>query len=83
MQRGDSSLRLNVHYHTLALDGVCVRDDAGLLHFHALPTPTLEQVADVTRWTYEGLARVCELDADADRRARPAGTRRVLRRVHQ
>jgi len=74
VQRGDSSLRLNMHYHTLALDGVYVRDDAGLLRFHALPNPTIEQVADVARWTYEGLARVCErhgrsldeLDTDAD-----------------
>ncbi|KIG14401.1 hypothetical protein DB30_06876 [Enhygromyxa salina] len=37
-----------------------VRDDAGVLHFHALSTPTPEQVADVARWTYEGLARMCK-----------------------
>jgi len=74
VQRGDSSLRLNVHFHSLALDGVYVRDDANVLQFHALSTPTPEQVAEVARWTYEGLARVCErhgrsfdeLDTDAD-----------------
>ena len=74
VQRGDSSLRLNVHFHSLALDGVYVRDDANVLQSHALSTPTPEQVAEVARWTYEGLARVCErhgrsfdeLDTDAD-----------------
>jgi hypothetical protein len=75
VQRGDSSLRPNVHFPTLALDGVYVRDDAGVLQFHALSTPTPEHVARVARWTYEGLARVCERhgrsldqldDADAD-----------------
>ena len=60
VQRADSSLRLNVHFHSLVLDGVYVRDDAGVLQFHALSTPTPEHVADVARWTYEGLARVCE-----------------------
>jgi hypothetical protein len=46
VQRGDFSLRLNVH-HTLALDGVYVRDVAGVVRLHALPTPTPEHVAEV------------------------------------
>jgi hypothetical protein len=58
IQRADSSLRLNVHFHCLVLDGVYVRGPAGPLHFHALPRPTLEQVAEVARWTPEAIARV-------------------------
>lgn len=60
VQRGDSSLRLNVHFHTLALDGVYVRDATGVLRFHALPNPSPEHVSDVARWTHEQLVRVCE-----------------------
>jgi len=33
IQRSDSSLRLNVHFHTLALDGVYVRDNAARSRF--------------------------------------------------
>ena len=60
IQRVDSSLRLNVHFHSLVLDGVYVRDEAGELHFHALPGPTAEQVAEVARWTRERIVRVFE-----------------------
>ncbi len=38
VQRFDSALRLNVHAHTLALDGVYVGDEPGAeLDFHPLP----------------------------------------------
>ena len=36
VQRSDSALRLNVHFHTLALDGVYVREPSGALAFRAL-----------------------------------------------
>jgi hypothetical protein len=39
IQRADSSLRLNVHFHCLVLDGVYVRDDEGALRFHELGDP--------------------------------------------
>ena len=58
VQRGDSSLRLNVHFHCLVLDGVYVRDADGQLCFHTLPRPTPEEVIDIARWTHEGIARV-------------------------
>ena len=58
IQRADSSLRLNVHFHSIVLDGVHVRDEAGQLRFRALPSPTPEQVAEVARGTYDRLARV-------------------------
>ncbi len=70
IQRADSSLRLNVHFHCLVLDGVYVRDDAGALRFHDLGAPTHEELTDVASWTHERLRRVLErhgrsLDDDA------------------
>ena len=51
-------MRLNVHVYVLALDGVYVRERAdGPLTFHALPTPSAAQVADVARRTAERLGR--------------------------
>lgn len=44
VQRSDSSLRFNAHFHTLALDGVYVRDESGTLQFHRLPDPTHDDV---------------------------------------
>jgi hypothetical protein len=60
IQRADSSLRLNVHFHTVALDGVYVRDAAGKLVFHALPEPSAEELAQVAQWTHAALGRVLE-----------------------
>ena len=54
IQRTDSALRLNVHAHVLALDGVYVRErEDGPLVFLPLPTPTSAEVADVARRTAE------------------------------
>ena len=58
VQRADSALRLNVHFHTLALDGVYVRDEEGELGFRALGEPTTEDVAQVAAWTHASLLRV-------------------------
>jgi hypothetical protein len=44
IQRSDSSLRINVHAHTLAIDGVYVRDAVGTLVCHALPAPSVEDM---------------------------------------
>jgi hypothetical protein len=60
IQRTDSALRLNVHLHVLALDGVYVRDPAGALVFHPLTTPSAEEVAQIARRTAERLGRVFE-----------------------
>ena len=52
IQRGDSALRLNVHFHVLALDGVYVREEPdGPLVFHPLPAPTVDEVTDVASRT--------------------------------
>ena len=59
VQRTDSALRLNVHFHVLALDGVYVRDTAsGQLAFHALPTPTRSEVAEVAARTAERIEKL-------------------------
>ena len=47
VQRSDSALRLNVHSHSLFLDGVYVRAPSGALAFHALGAPTIEEVQQV------------------------------------
>ena len=60
IQRADSSLRLNVHFHTLVLDGVYVRGATGELRFCKLTSPTAEHVAEVAHWTHERLADVLE-----------------------
>ena len=45
VQRTDSALRLNVHCHVLALDGVYVRNATNdALVFHTLPTPSRSDV---------------------------------------
>ncbi|MDC0744939.1 transposase [Polyangium mundeleinium] len=52
IQRFDSALRLNVHVHTLALDGIYVRDDTtGEPAFRALPAPTAGEVYEIAERT--------------------------------
>jgi hypothetical protein len=70
VQRSDSALRLAPHAHTLALDGVYVKD-AGALVFHALPPPSVADVYDVALRTHARLAKVLaahgrSLDAPAE-----------------
>ena len=47
VQRFGGGLNLNVHFHTLALDGVFVRPPAGRLAFHAACGPSDAEVAQV------------------------------------
>ena len=52
IQRGDSALRLNVHFHVLVLDGVYVREVAtGALVFHTLGAPSEADLAEVATRT--------------------------------
>ena len=59
VQRSDGALRLNVHLHVLALDGVYVRESGGTLPFHALPPPTPAEVKRVAARMHGRLARLC------------------------
>ena len=58
VQRSDSALRLNVHAHSLFLDGVYVRASTGALEFHALGAPTFEEVEQVAQWTHAKIEKV-------------------------
>ena len=52
VQRFGSAMNLNCHYHTIALDGVYVRDPAmGELGFRKLPAPSKEELEEVLRRT--------------------------------
>ncbi len=52
--------RARTSFHTLALDGVYVRDDEGSLQFCVLSKPSTEDVAQVATWTHVSLLRVLE-----------------------
>jgi hypothetical protein len=49
IERFGTSLALNVHFHSLAVDGVWARQADGNLLFHLLPAPTDEDVARIAR----------------------------------
>ena len=57
VQRTDGALRLNVHLHVLGLDGVYLEDEQAELRFHALPTPSSAEVADIARRSARRLHR--------------------------
>jgi hypothetical protein len=91
VQRTDGALRLNVHLHVLALDGVYVRDsESGALVFEELGTPSHAEVLDVARRTAERVDTLLRksgrsLEGEGRGRARAralarrAGARLVLR----
>jgi hypothetical protein len=59
IQRGDSALRLNVHFHVIVLDGVYVRSpDSGELVFHALAAPSSEENSEVAARTAQRVQKV-------------------------
>jgi hypothetical protein len=67
IQRFGGALNLNVHFHTLVLDGVFDADDA--FRFHPLPPPDDDEVARALRTTAGSIARLLErrcLGRDAD-----------------
>jgi len=71
VQRFGGSLNLHVHFHTLVLDGVFVRDADGTLHFHPAPTPTDDDVRRVVRRVRRrlaqlGIGEVAGTDGDVD-----------------
>ena len=87
VQRFDSALRLNVHSHVLALDGVYVEGagdaDAGALEFMALPAPSADDVLDVAQRTAKRVAALLEkrgrsLDGGEDPSAKLAQDQPVL-----
>jgi hypothetical protein len=59
VQRFDSALRLNVHAHTLALDGVYLRGPDGI-EFAQLEPATHDDVLWVAEQSARRVARICE-----------------------
>ena len=51
-------LRLNVHFHTLMLDGVFAKGDDGILEFHAAEAPSDEEVAGLLATIYRRVRRL-------------------------
>jgi hypothetical protein len=69
VQRFGGGLNLNVHFHTLALDGVFVRSLAGRLTFHAACGPSDAEVAEVLGAIRRRVGRLLRrrgLEPDAD-----------------
>jgi hypothetical protein len=60
VQRADSALRLNPHFHALALDGVYVRGEGGALEFRALDAPSADDVAEVAARTHARLVKILD-----------------------
>ncbi len=66
LQRFGSALNLNVHFHTLALDGVYPRDDGTATRFLPLPPPSTEEVTRVLAGTARRIARLLAERAEDD-----------------
>jgi hypothetical protein len=66
LQRFGSALNLNLHFHTLALDGVYPGDAAAPSPFVSLPPPSAAEVARVLAGTARRIARLLESRADTD-----------------
>ena len=60
IQRFASGLRLNVHFHTAALDGVFVEPPNGELRFVAAQAPTDQQVAELLTTVRRRILRLLE-----------------------
>jgi hypothetical protein len=71
VQRFGDALNLNVHFHSLVLDGVYAQAPCAPLRFHALPPPEDAEVAHVVSQVARRVARLLERrgsgpEADAD-----------------
>ncbi|MCP4308375.1 MAG: transposase, partial [bacterium] len=66
VQRFGSALNLNLHFHTLALDGVYTRDESNTTRFLPLPPPSPDEVARVLAGTARRITRLVALRAGDD-----------------
>jgi hypothetical protein len=57
VQRFGDALNLNLHFHTLALDGIYVAEEGGQVVFRAVPPPSDAEVARVTERIQRRVAR--------------------------
>jgi hypothetical protein len=66
IQRFGSALNLNVHFHTLVLDGVYTGDHGNATRFLPLPPPSRDEVARVLAGTARRIARLVSSRAEDD-----------------
>jgi hypothetical protein len=66
IQRFGSALNLNVHFHTLMIDGVYQLAPTGAVVFHPVPSPTDDEVAAVAEHVYRKVARLMDVRGDAE-----------------
>ena len=59
-RRGSTSLNLNVHFHTLVLDGVYASDEGQRIRFYRLPPPDDAEVARVTACIARRIVKLLE-----------------------
>jgi hypothetical protein len=71
MQRAGSGLNVNLHFHTLVLDGVFTEEPGGALTFHPAPAPTDAEVAAALATIRQRVHRLLVRGASS-----PATTRR-------
>jgi hypothetical protein len=60
VQRFGDALNLNLHFHSLVLDGLYAPGPGGALRFHPLPPPATSEVERVARETARRLRRLLE-----------------------
>jgi hypothetical protein len=58
IQRFGGGLNLNIHFHTLVLDGVFTDGEGGTLRFRPLPPPTDDEVGFVLAMIYTRVGRL-------------------------
>ena len=66
IQRFGSALNLNLHFHTLALDGVYTGGQGASLRFLPLPPPDADEMARVLAGTARRIQRVIEAGIEDD-----------------
>jgi hypothetical protein len=71
VQRFGSSLALNVHFHTLAVDGVWATRADGCLDFHPLPAPSDRDVARIARAVCRKVQRLTAHEEEDDEQISP------------
>jgi putative transposase len=74
IQRFGSGLNLNIHFHTLVLDGVFTEAGSGSLDFHPAPPPTDQEVARLLATVCRRVGRLLRrrgLDPEAGESAPP------------
>ena len=64
IQRFDSALGLNVHFHSLFFDGVYARERNGRIVFHPVPAPTDQDVAAVVERVFRVVTKEIEAGHD-------------------